>query len=273
MLVTRTRNLFVQWLGSLSGALTSVLFPAGCRLCDELLADARRLPLCDNCLVSFPKVLPGSCDLCGRPETFNPEFPQALPNCRDCQERRFAFQIARSYGLYEGALARAILLLKYKRIEPLGAWFAERLAEVVRNEAERMEADVIVPVPLHRQRARERGFNQVDTFGRPLAKRLRLPYRSVLLMRSRPRPEKHLLRHDERWETVRGAFAMREGGRVDNLRILLLDDVMTTGATLDACSRALREAGAKSVLGLTIARAGPPAGSYAFVGGTTRDER
>jgi competence protein ComFC len=129
-----------------------------------------------------------------------------------------------------------------------------------------MEADVIVPVPLHRQRARERGFNQVDVFGRPLAKGLGLPYRSLLLVRSRARPEKHLLRQEERWEAVRGAFAMRSGGRVDNLRILLLDDVMTTGATLDACSRALRDAGAKSVLGLTIARAAQPAGFSGFHG-------
>jgi len=80
---------------------------------------------------------------------------------------------------------------------------------------------------------------------------LSLPDRPVLLMRSRPRPEKHLLRNDERWEAVCGAFAMRNGGRVDNLRILLLDDVMTTGATLEACLRAWSEAGAKSVVGLT----------------------
>jgi len=118
-------------------------------------------------------------------------------------------------------------------------------------------------VPLHRQRSRERGYNQVDLVGRPLAKRWRLPYRPALLVRAKPRPEKHLLRSEERWEAVRGAFAMRDGGRVDNLRILLLDDVMTTGATLDACSRALREAGAKSVLGLTIARAGRPLSSLA----------
>jgi ComF family protein len=125
---------------------------------------------------------------------------------------------------------------------------AQRLSELVRKEAERMSPDMIVPVPLRRQHNREHGFNQVDLFGRPLSRILRLHYRPVLLMRSRPRPEKHLLRTEERWEAVRGAFAMRKGGRVDNLRILLLDDVMTTGATLDACSRALREAGAKMVL-------------------------
>jgi ComF family protein len=247
-----------HWLANLSGALTSVCFPAGCRLCDQLLPDARRVPLCDHCLDSFQKIGPGSCDLCGQPGAFDPEFPKDLSYCPDCQQHRFAFQLARSYGLYEGPLARAIVLLKHEQIEPLGTWFASRLVEVVRKEAARLAADIIVPVPLHRQRTRERGYNQVDVFGRPLARRLRLPYRPVLLTRSLPRPERHLLRSDERWEAVRDAFAVREGGRVDNLRILLLDDVMTTGATLDACSRALREAGAESVLGLTVARAGRP---------------
>ena len=262
MPICSSRTVLLQWLESFCGALTSVCFPAGCRFCNQILTDARRLPLCDTCLSLFPKIPPGSCDLCGQPGTFDPEFPKEIPFCSDCRQQKFAFQMARSYGFYEGTLARAILLLKHEQIEPLGAWFADRLAEVVQGEAGRLAADVIVPVPLHRQRKRERGFNQVDLFGRRLARRLRLPYRPVLLMRSRPRPEKHLLRSHERWEAVRGAFALREGGRVDNLRILLLDDVMTTGATLDACSRALREAGAKSVLGLTVARAVRPVSSF-----------
>jgi ComF family protein len=252
-----------HWLDYFCGALSSVFFPAGCRLCDQLLTTSRRLPVCDDCLSSFQELGSGSCDLCGMPATFDPEFPNEMSFCTDCQRHRFGFQLARSYGVYEGALARAILLLKHEQIEPLGTWFAGRLAQVVKSNEQRMAADVIVPVPLHRQRAQERGYNQVDLFGKPLAKRLRLPYRPVLLVRSRPRPEKHLLRHDERWEAVRGAFAIRKGRRVDNLRILLLDDVMTTGATLDACSRALSEAGAKSVLGLTIARAARPVSSFA----------
>ena len=261
-----TRTTLVEFLRNLSGILTSVCFPAGCRLCDQLLVDARRVPLCDNCLSSFQEVPPGHCEICGLPGTFDPEFPKELSFCEDCQEHRFGFQFARSFGLYEGTLARAILLLKHEQIEPLGTWFAKRLAELVHKHGERMCADAIVPVPLHRQRRPRTGYNQVDlrgVFGRPLSKRLGLPYQPVLLMRSRPRPEKHLLRSEERWEAVRGAFAIRQGGRVDNLRILLLDDVMTTGATLDACSRALREAGAESVLGLTIARASRPHSSFA----------
>ena len=157
--------------------------------------------------------------------------------------------------MYDGPLVDAILLLKFEQIAPLGTWFAERLAEVVRSEGNAMAADVVVPVPLHRQRERERGYNQAALLSRPLAKRLHLPHQAVLLMRTRARPDKRILSFEERWESVRGAFATCPGSQVDNLRVLLVDDVLTTGATLDACARALRDAGAKSVLGLTVARA------------------
>ena len=112
-----------------------------------------------------------------------------------------------------------------------------------------------MPVPLHKIRRRERRFNQAELLSQRLAKRLRIPHQGVLLVRKRPRPDKHLLTSHERWEAVRGAFATRAGSQVDNRRVLLVDDVMTTGATLDACARALREAGASFVHGLTTVRA------------------
>jgi ComF family protein len=104
----------------------------------------------------------------------------------------------------------------------------------VNTEGDALAADVVVPVPLHRERQRERGYNQAALLSKPLAKKLRLPHRAVLLMRTRVRPEKQVLSLEERWESVRGAFATRPGSQVDNLRVLLVDDVLTTGATLDA---------------------------------------
>jgi ComF family protein len=254
------------WLAEAGDAIVSVLFPAGCRLCEQLLVRANRVPICEECLASFAAIPGRVCQICGSPPETSfgtiPRSPEATdtteadqPLCAACRVRTYRFDRARSYAVYDGALVRAIVMLKFERIEPLGRWFAERLVEVVRREAETLAADVVVPVPLHRERERERGYNQADLIAKPLAKRLGLPYRAALLMRTRPRPDKQVLSLSERWESVRGAFATRPGSQVDKLRVLLVDDVVTTGATLDACAKALRGAGAKSVIGLTVARA------------------
>lgn len=246
-------------LSRISGAMASVIFPGDCRICESLLTTASRLPICHDCLASFMQNPLEICDVCGVPWSVPGESDEEFAICPECREQKYGFERARSYGRYEGALARAIVLLKYEHIETLGKWFADRLLDVVRADEKRLWGDMVVPVPLHCQRKKERGFNQVELFAKPLAKRLGIPYRLVLLMRTRPRPEKHLLDYEERWESVRGAFALKQGGRVDNSRVLLLDDVMTTGAMLDACSRALADAGASSVIALTVARAVRPA--------------
>ena len=255
------------WLGEAGAALVSVLFPAGCRLCEQLLTRASRVPICDECLASFQPLEAPLCEVCGQPLEM-PSFATGATGatrvqqgttsnrlvCSVCEARTYSFERARSYARYQGMLVRAIVLLKFSQIEPLGAWFASRLVNTWKGLGP-TDIDVVVPVPLHRQRERERGYNQADLIARPLAKRLRLAYREVLLVRTRPRPAKQILSLEERWTSVRGAFATRPGSQVDNLRVLLVDDVMTTGATLDACAKALREAGAKSVIGLTVARA------------------
>ncbi|HKN76265.1 MAG TPA: ComF family protein [Candidatus Acidoferrum sp.] len=243
------------WLAEASDAIVSVFFPAGCRICDKLLTGASRLPICEECLNSFAAARERSCEVCGQALGWLTVQEGDPLVCRACQQKTYAFERARSYGIYDGALVRAILLLKWERMEPLGEWFAGRLAEMVWQENGALAADVVVPVPLHRDRERQRGYNQARLIAKPLARKLGLPHQAVLLMRTRPRPDKQVLSLEERWESVRGAFATRPGSQVDNKRVLLVDDVMTTGATLDACARALLESGAKSVLGLTVARA------------------
>lgn len=171
--------------------------------------------------------------------------------------RPYKFDLARSFGGYTPRMSRAILLLKYGRVTPLGVWFAQRLASVVRSHPEHFSADVVIPVPLDHGRLRERGFNQAELIAKPFARLLGIPFRSYLLVRTRPRPNHLRLTRRERWETVRGAYATHQSAQVDKLRVLLVDDVFTTGATLDACSQALKGAGAARVVGLTVARALP----------------
>jgi predicted amidophosphoribosyltransferase len=161
-----------------------------------------------------------ACEVCGQllPAWAQKEGEPLL--CPACRDRTNAFDRARSFAVYEDAVVRAILLLKFEQIEPLGGCFAERLAEVVKVEGDRLAADVVVPVPLHRERERERGYNQAALLSKPLAKRLRLPHKAVLLMRTRARPDKQVLSLEERWESVRGAFATRPRSQVDNVRVL-----------------------------------------------------
>jgi competence protein ComFC len=253
-----TRGFPGGWLNTVRAALLSVVFPAGCRICEQLLTEATRIPICRNCLDSFAPMTETVCDKCGRPvegDWASDDEVFVCPTCKNEAWGGYAFDRVRSWAVYEGALVRAILFLKFENIEPLGKLFAQWLAEIVKQGGPAFEADVVVPVPLHRQRERERGYNQAALIAKPLAKLLGLPYKSVLLTRVRPRPDKYLLNYEERWEAVRGAFATRPGSQVDNLRVLLVDDVMTSGATLDSCAKALREAGARSVIGLTVARA------------------
>ena len=235
-------------------ALASVLFPAPCRICGDVLTTARLLPICSGCLTSLAPLRGPYCEHCGRPFGSDLADSSETHLCSACRKGVYGFDRARSYGAYSEGMARAISLLKYEKILSLGRWFACRLEEMVRGEPEIFAADVVVPVPLHPARRRERGYNQAEVIARPLAKKLKLPLRAYLLVRTKPRPPRLLLSRRERWESVRGAYEMRRGAKVDNLRVLLIDDVCTTGATLDSCARALKLAGAKCVIGLTVAR-------------------
>jgi ComF family protein len=245
----------------LVGSLASVIFPAPCRICGELLEDPTRVPLCAPCWSGLSPISGPMCERCGRPLA-SPVVSDAVtpPLCGMCRKGLYDFDFARSFTLYTPEATNAILLLKYEEVVPLGRLFARRLLTLVQAhkvKLGKLAVDLVIPVPLHPARFRERGHNQAELIARPLARLLGLPCRSNLLIRTRPRPDKLRLTLRERWRSVRGAYATRGGGRVDNLGVLLVDDVMTTGATLDACSRALRRAGASSVAALTVARALP----------------
>ena len=194
------------------------------------------------------------CECCGRPFMSTLAADANRPLCRLCRLGFYSFERARSYGVYDDALSRAVVLLKYEGVKRLGGWFAARLGEIVLGGGDEWRAELVVPVPLHADRLRERGYNQAELIARPLAKLLGLKFSPCLLVRTKPRQALMVLSRSQRWSSVRGAYDRRQRAAVDNLRVLLVDDVLTTGATLDACSRALKKAGAAAVLGLTVAR-------------------
>ncbi len=237
-------------------ALASVLFPAPCRVCGEPLATASRIPVCRACLAGPSRIESPMCPKCGRP--FPPLGGGVSDRlCRACALGLYHFDLARSFARYDAEMERILLLLKYEPVTPLAGWLAARLEQVARAEPALGDVDCIVPVPLDRKRLRERGYNQAELIARPLAKRLGKPLATGLLRRLRSRPPKLKLSRRERWDTVRGAFEAEAAGRVDRSRVLLVDDVLTSGATLDACARALRSAGFTAIYAVTVARVLP----------------
>jgi ComF family protein len=247
-------------------ALVSVVFPAPCRICGQTLTNASGIPICEICLSGFERIADPMCLCCGRPFVSTAAEQATQPLCRLCRVDFYSFERARSFAVYNDALSEAIVLLKYDEVTRLGDWFAARLAEMVSRAPDDWNADVVVSVPLHPDRRRERGYNQAELIARPLAKRLNLKLEKRLLIRTKPRPPQLVLSRSEHWKSVRGAYAMRKGGKVNNLRVLLVDDVLTTGATLDACARTLKKAGAAAVLGLTVGRVA--SGTITSVAGT-----
>ena len=139
-----------RWFREIASAITSVVFPAGCRICEKILASSSRIPICEACLSSFTTITEINCEICGRPSetglvnsAADPNLPPRPTRCHDCLDLdcpRFAFQRARSWALYHEALISAILLLKFERIQPLGYFFAERLAEMICSNAAALEA-------------------------------------------------------------------------------------------------------------------------------------
>jgi ComF family protein len=190
--------------------------------------------------------------------------------CAECRRQEYAFDLARSFGLYSGNLRAAILQLKFHHRERLGRKLGELLCSLwtcVVGPGLR-GSPIVLPVPLHPDRQRQRGYNQAELLARGLAKGL--ARRAVRAEDSKPPlVETHCLRRlrptvpqagldpHARHENVRGVFAVSNPERVREATVLLVDDVMTTGATVSACAEVLKRQGARRVLVLTLARATP----------------
>lgn len=236
---------------SLWSSLLDTVFPPRCPGCGGEGADW----FCGDCLAGTPMPVAPLCETCGLP------LPPASPaeRCRACLDHPPAFGRARacaSYHAHDGGSAplRAALH-RYKYAHDLSE--AGPLARLLMERCPFDVAayDLLVPVPLHLSRLRWRGFNQAQLLARPLARRARRPLDPFALERRRATQAQVRLDLEGRRSNVRGAFAVVHPRRVENRRILLVDDVYTSGATADACARALRGARAAAVDVLALAHA------------------
>lgn len=242
-------------LADAANATIRLLLAPGCAACDAPLDRPLLGPVCAACWHAVPRLTPPCCERCG--DAFAGWRP-ASRLCVRCRRQPHAFAVARSAGRYEGSLRAIIHAFKYERRRVLGAELGALMREAGLELLD--DADAVVPVPLHPWRTFWRGFNQADD----LAQHLGPPVWRVL-RRRRHGPPQAGLPAARRHANVRDAYAPRRipdwvrattpSALVRDRVIVLVDDVMTTGATLDACSRVLLAAGARTVRALTAGRA------------------
>lgn len=224
-----------------------LLFPPTCAVCGSDRREGEPV-LCGHCRSAFPHWTGRACRICGTP------LPDGGARCWACRHGRRAFGFCRSAGLYEGRLRQAILLLKYGGRDVLARPLGACLAETFRARPELKSVQLVVPVPLHFLKRHARGFNQAELLARFFAAESGLPLETRALARRRWTRAQAGLGREKRRANMENAFTVPRPDAVRGRRILLIDDVCTTGATLESCARALTQAGALRVHALTLAR-------------------
>lgn len=220
--------------------LLTPLFEQDCLLCGGVSTGDL---LCPACAADLPRMPRTVCPRCARP------MPDDVV-CGRCLRKPPHFDAARALFRYEFPLDKLVQSYKYAHRLALGSYFGRQLAAL-----ERLDADLIIPLPLHPERLRERGFNQALELARPLSKAWQLPIDATICSRTRNTTAQAHLPWRQRVKNVHGAFHC--GGDLGGQRILLVDDVMTTGASLNECARTLKLHGAAQVTVLIVARTPP----------------
>lgn len=226
-------------------------FPAACLVCD---APEREPPLkhglCEACFVAITTDAHASCPRCA--QTVGPHTNTA-DGCSECRPQTFAFESAFRLGAYDGPLRDAVLRLKHLNGEGCADYLGRAFAECRGAELRASGFDVVTPIPLHWMRRLARGYNQSEAVARELAAGIGVPFARVL-HRVRYTPQQLQPSRDARRANVKGAFLVRKGASVTGKAVLLVDDVMTTGSTLNEAARVLKAFGAARVSVAVLAR-------------------
>ena len=218
--------------------LFDLIAPPSCIVCGKPFPSDF---ICSNCLAKIEKyrIKPPFCRRCGTPLSGS--------KCRKCHGKKLYFDKNRGAYVYKGPVVTIIERFKYSMFTKLAVWMAFQMAKAIEDEF-----DIIVPVPLYSARIRERGFSQTCMLADKLSRITEKPWIKAL-KRTRYTKSQTLLKANERVSNVRNAFEIVKPEAVKDKRILLVDDVMTTGATLNECARVLKKNGTREVFGLVFA--------------------
>jgi ComF family protein len=231
--------------------LSEVIFPPQCLGCSEILHPYTGQLFCPACNDQIKFISGSLCFICG---TTFPDSPAQSHLCGDCLENKTYFSQARAVFSYENFILNAIHQFKYNRNISTGEILASFMADFRFPDIDFADYSLIMPVPLHIKRLRERGFNQSLILARLMGKKRRIPVNFSLLKRHKFTITQAGSNRNERKQNIKGAFEVSDSKIIAGKNIILVDDVYTTGATVNECAKILIRAGAQKVAVLTLAR-------------------
>jgi ComF family protein len=240
---------------SILSRLLEYFYPPICLACGGSFRSGGEPLLCPRCMERLIPLSPVRCPVCAIPFASAAALSHYPDHrCGECRETPPFFSRTLIPFAYEGPLIKAIQSFKYKKKAALARPLSRLLIRGIGDLHGPPSVDVVVPIPLHPDRLREREFNQAALLARPLAAHLKIPFMIDLLDRVLPTPQQVGLNKEERAKNVRRAFSVRGSDRIAGTRVLLVDDVFTTGATLNEAAKVLKKKGAKEVVACALAR-------------------
>lgn len=234
----------------------NLIYPLSCENCGQLIKESKGYSICENCLQQIKTISNPYCFRCGKPFSPGIDFEdKAL--CANCQEKKDPYYFVRSATYYQGVMRKCIHLLKYKKelklARPLADFMVKHLLSDELINIRKIE--LIIPVPLFKDDYLKRGFNQSGLLAKYIADYFSITFSNDLLIKKRANQSQVGLSKVERKMNIKNVYSVNSPLQQNNInRILLIDDIFTTGSTVEACCKVLRKAGIKELFVLTLAR-------------------
>lgn len=240
----KMRKMRNKKLKKIAGVLSDILYPLHCPVCDGIVAPPGER-ICADCLGGLKLLTPPWCMKCGRKVEEGEEY------CADCRAREHVYDRGRALYEYDSA-AQSIYRFKYGGRREYAGFYGEQVAECLGGFLRDVKPDALIPIPLHRRRRAHRGYNQAELLARALGEEVNVPVYPRLLTRVRDTVPQKQLNPAERQNNLKKAFHI-SGNDVKSKVTVVIDDIYTTGTTMDEAARALREAGADRVYFIALA--------------------
>jgi len=244
-----------QEIGSLGRAFLDILYPRHCENCFKNIEQTQPGYLCETCLGHIRRIPAGACRGCAK--IFSDDFTGVENSfCPQCKVTERYFDHCYAMTVYEGIVKNLIHAFKFGKAE----YLASTLQSLFIRSLDACEGidwksvDLILPVPLHPRKKKERGFNQSEALAKAVCRQYKIPSRPRILTRYKYSEGQTLQHKRERWENIRGSFQARSNQDLNGRHIMLVDDVLTTGATAEECAKVLKSSGARKVDVLVLAR-------------------